>query len=73
MDRIWKEVQELRIKTKGINHWVYLPDSMIFTGVELREPTTEVGTLEKLEVALYRYLMNVHVGPYSTLQRLGRC
>ncbi|WP_299460773.1 GyrI-like domain-containing protein [uncultured Gimesia sp.] len=66
-DRMWKEVQDRRIKTTGINHWVYLPDSMIFTGIELKEPTTEVGTLESLEVSLDRYVKYLHVGPYSTL------
>ena len=67
MDRMWKEVQDRRIKTVGINHWVYLPDSMIFTGIELREPITDVGTLESLDVSLERYINYLHVGPYSTL------
>ena len=67
MDRMWKEVQDRRIKTMGINHWVYLPDSMILTGIELKEPTTDVGTLESLDVSLERYVKYLHVGPYSTL------
>lgn len=67
MDRMWKEVQDRQIKTQGINHWVYLPDSMVFTGVELKDPTTGVGTLETLEVSLERYVKYLHVGPYSTL------
>ena len=67
MDRMWKEVQDRRIKTTGINHWVYLPDSMIFTGIEMMESTTDVGTLETLDVSLERYLKHLHVGPYSTL------
>ncbi len=70
MDRMWREVQDHRIKTTGINHWVYLPDSLIFTGVELKEPTTDVGTLgtlEMLNVSLERYVKHLHVGPYSTL------
>ena len=67
MDKMWNEVQDRRIKTTGINHWVYLPNSMIFTGIELKEPGTDVGTLEKLEVSLDRYVRYLHVGPYSTL------
>lgn len=67
MDRMWKEVEDRGIKTKGINHWVYLPDSIIFTGIELKEPTTEVGTLETLDVSLDRHAKYLHVGPYSTL------
>jgi hypothetical protein len=67
MDRMWKKVQDRQFKTTGINHWVYLPDSMIFIGIELKEPTTAVGMLETLNVSLARYAMYLHVGPYSTL------
>ena len=51
----------------GINHWVYLPDSMIFTGIEWKEPNADVGTLETLDISLDRYVKYLHVGPYSTL------
>lgn len=67
MDRMWREVQHRQIRTKGINHWVYLPGAMIFAGIELSEPTTDVGTLERLDVSLDRYVKYLHVGPYSTL------
>ena len=67
MDRMWKEVQDRRIRTMGINHWVYLPDSMIFTGIEWKEPNADVGTLETLDISLDRYVKYLHVGPYSTL------
>ena len=67
MDRMWKEVQERRIKSTGINHWVYLPDSMIFTGIEMKDLAADVGTLEKLDVSLDRYARYLHIGPYSTL------
>ena len=70
MDKMWKEIQDRRIKTIGINHWVYLPDSMIFTGIELKEPTTDVGTLETLDVSLDRYAKYLHIGPYSTLSAI---
>ncbi len=70
MDKMWREVQALSLKTKGINHWVYLPDSMMFTGIELAEGTPAVGTLEPLEVSLERYLRFVHTGPYSELPQI---
>lgn len=70
MDRMWKEVQAHRIATKGINHWVYLPNSMIFTGIELVQPFSDVGTLEKMDVSLERYLKHLHVGPYATLPQI---
>ena len=70
MDKMWREVQDLGLKTKGINHWVYLPDSMMFTGIELAEGTTAIGTLEPLDLSLERYLRYVHTGPYSTLPQI---
>jgi hypothetical protein len=70
MDNMWREVREHAIKTKGINHWVYLPNANMFTGVEMAEPTAELGTLEKLDVSLNRYLRHVHVGDYSKLPEI---
>ena len=70
MDRMWRDVRAGHIKTKGISHWVYLSNSAMFTGVELTEPTTDIGTLEKLDVSLERYLRHVHVGPYATLPQI---
>jgi effector-binding domain-containing protein len=70
MDKMWHEVQSLGLKTKGINYWVYLPDSKMFTGIELAEATTAIGTLEPLDVSLERYLRHVHTGPYSTLPQI---
>ena len=70
MDNMWQEVRERGVKTKGINHWVYLPKSTIFTGVELAEPTADPGTLEKIGLSLDRYLRHVHKGDYSTLPQM---
>ena len=67
MDRLWSEVRQRGIKTKGVNHWVYLPGSEMFTGVELLDPAAEVGPLERLMVVLPRYARRLHVGPYSGL------
>ena len=67
MDKMWKEIQVRQLKATGINYWVYLPNSMIFTGVELKEYDGDVGTLELFDVSLDRYVTYRHVGPYSTL------
>ncbi|MFO0914257.1 MAG: hypothetical protein U0795_14960 [Pirellulales bacterium] len=67
MDRLWREVRDHGIATKGINHWIYLPDSRIFTGVELAPPAAEHGALEEMTVTIDRYLRYVHRGEYSTL------
>ena len=71
MDKMWREVQANGLKTKGINHWVYLPDSMMFTGIELAEGATANGTLEPLEVSLERYLRYVHT-PIQNSHKYGR-
>jgi hypothetical protein len=68
MDALWREVRRLGIKTSGINHWVYLPDDGIFTGVEPVDPrTNNIGSLERKNVSLTRHLRHLHRGPYSTL------
>ena len=67
LDRMWAEIRDLKIKSKGLNHWVYLPDCQLFTGVELTGPTHDLGSLETIDVALERYLSYVHKGPYTQL------
>jgi hypothetical protein len=69
MDRLWQEVKQRGLATKGINHWVYLPNSEMFVGVELadEQPAADVGDLERLDVSLDRHVRYLHVGPYSQL------
>lgn len=68
MDPMWQELRERGIANLGINHWVYLPAEQLFVGVELEAgETADLGTLQKLEVALNRYLRYVHRGPYDQL------
>ncbi len=68
MDALWKEVGRLGIKTRGINHWVYLPGDEMFTGVEPEDSSAGgIGSLERIEVVLPRHLRHVHRGPYSML------
>lgn len=67
MDAMWAEVGRLGLPHLGINHWVYLPDSQLFTGVQLSAPADNIGTLEPLRVELARYLRHLHRGPYADL------
>ena len=67
MDAMWAQVKALGLRTTGINHWVYLPDHELFTGVELRDAAAATGSLEPLHVELTRYLRYVHRGPYTDL------
>jgi hypothetical protein len=67
MDAMRAEVRARGIRNTGINHWVYLPGPSLFAGVELAEPTDELGSLERLGVELKRFLRHVHQGPYDKL------
>jgi hypothetical protein len=69
MDEMWRIVKEAKLKTTGINHWVYFADDRMFVGIEVRD--TDVATipeqLEPCEFELTRYSKHVHVGPYHEL------
>lgn len=68
MDRLWAEVKARGIKTRGINHWVYLANSEMFTGVETDGPCPpDVGPLEPLCVSHERTFQYTHRGPYAEL------
>ncbi len=67
MDDMWQHIQSTGIKSKGLNHWVYLPDSKMFVGVELIDPSSADSKFEQCQVHLPRYLKHVHLGPYSEL------
>lgn len=69
MNEMWQIVNGAEIPTSGINHWVYLPDEIMFVGVEFRDPQQSPipGQLKPLEFVLQRYMRHVHVGPYQAL------
>lgn len=69
MNEMWQVVKSAGVSTTGINHWVYLPDNRMFTGVELRNPrqTSLPARLESLECELPRYLKHLHIGAYQAL------
>jgi hypothetical protein len=67
MDAMWAVVKERDIRNHGLNHWVYLPNDTMFTGVEPLDAGSDAGSLEPLELKLNRYLRHVHVGPYTKL------
>ena len=67
MNEMWPIVKSEKLSTTGINHWIYLPDCVMFTGVELKTLPQSVSRLEPLEFELHRYLKHVHVGPYQEL------
>jgi len=69
MDQMWKTVKTAKLKTTGINHWVYFADDRMFVGIEAAdaERATIPEPLEPLEFELTRYAKHVHIGPYQEL------
>lgn len=69
MNEMWKLVQDAKIATTGINHWVYMEDDRMFVGVEIKNAqTSEVPKeLEPFDFELRRYMKHVHIGPYHAL------
>jgi effector-binding domain-containing protein len=69
MDEMWRIVKQARLKTTGINHWVYFADDRMFVGITVSdtEQTTVPEKLEPCELKLTRYSKHVHVGPYHEL------
>ncbi len=74
MSEMWKVVKDVKLKTTGINHWVYLSDDRMFVGVEVKnsEQSTIPEQLELLEFELQRYLKHLHIGPYHALPQKWR-
>lgn len=69
MNEMWQVVKSTQTATTGINHWVYLPGSRMFVGVELQNSNQgqTPDRLELLEFELQRYLRHLHIGPYQAL------
>lgn len=67
MNEMWQIIKGTNTATTGINHWVYLPECRMFTGVELLPGVAVPASLEPLQFELRRYLKHVHVGPYQAL------
>ena len=67
MDEMWKIVKGTGTVTTGVNHWVYLPNCRMFTGVELLPEVITPDGLEPLQFELVRYLKHIHIGSYQAL------
>ena len=69
MDEMWAIVKQAKLKTTGINHWVYFAGDRMFVGIEVRdgEQAAIPEQLEPCECELTRYSKHVHVGPYHDL------
>jgi hypothetical protein len=74
MDKMWAIVKEAKLKTTGINHWVYFAGEVMFVGTQVRdrEQTAISEQLEPCEFELTRYAKHTHVGPYDALLQKWR-
>lgn len=70
MNEMWQIVKNASIPNQGINHWVYLPQGRMFTGVELAPGTMAPANLESVEFQIDRYLKYIHIGPYHLLPQV---
>ena len=69
--KMWEIVKANNLKSKGINVWVYEPNDLVFTGVELDSiPEHDTG-LEQKSIALTKYAYYKHVGPYNLIKQVG--
>jgi len=69
MDEMWTIVKQARLKTTGINHWVYFAANRMFVGIEVIDGQQAAipEQLQPYEFELPRYAKHVHVGPYHDL------
>jgi len=67
MNRMWQEVTDYALQHKGRNIWLYEPDYVIFTGLELASPPPPGSPLEHRKVHLPKYVYHKHIGHYSKI------
>jgi effector-binding domain-containing protein len=74
MDKLWRIVKAVGLKTTGTNHWAYIADDRMFVGVEVGDGQQVAipESLETLECELARCAKHVHVGPYCELPEKWR-
>ena len=69
--KMWEMVKSKKLKNKGMNIWVYEPNEMVFTGIEL-DDIPENGTgLEQKIITLTKYAYYKHIGPYNLIKQVG--
>ena len=69
--RMWEMVKSKNLKNKGINIWVYEPNEMLFTGVELDNILENDTGLEQKNITLIKYAYYKHIGPYNLIKQAG--
>ena len=69
--KMWEMVKATKLKTKGINIWVYEPQEKVFAGVELENvPSNEIGLEHKI-ISLKKYAYFKHIGSYKGIKQAG--
>jgi len=69
--KMWEIIKANNLKNKGINIWVYEPNEMVFTGVELNNVPEDDTGLEQKSITLIKYAYYKHIGPYNLIKQAG--
>ena len=69
--KMWEMVKSKKIKNKGINIWVYEPNELVFSGVELDNGSENDIGLEQKNITLTKYAYYKHIGPYNLIKQVG--
>ena len=69
--KMWEIVKSKKIKNKGINIWVYEPNELVFSGVELDNGSENDIGLEQKNITLTKYAYYKHIGPYNLIKQVG--
>jgi hypothetical protein len=69
--KMWEIVKANSLKNKGLNIWVYEPNEMVFTGIELNEPPKHDISLEPKSIILTKYAYYKHIGSYHLIKQVG--
>jgi effector-binding domain-containing protein len=70
--KMWEVVKGKGIRNKGQNVWVYDANDGVFAGVELEDPRTGEGLLERKTILIAKYAYFKHVGPYKLIKQVGQ-
>ena len=69
--KMWEQVKANNLKNKGKNIWVYEPNEIVFTGIELDNVPEHDTGLEQKSIVMNKYAYYKHIGAYSLLKQVG--
>jgi hypothetical protein len=70
--KMWQVIKSNNLKNKGLNFWVYEPNEIVFTGVELDDTPKQYFGLEQKSINLQKYAYYKHIGSYDLIKEVGQ-